>query len=179
MSTTVVLSTYFAVEAPVSTFFFDTRKREHICSSGNLSHTVSATANFCEQCGKPIVAKAIMEPTEVFRAFCVKVEATPEQAFEMLREGDWEWSDDKGSKHSLGWYKVCYSINPLGEDSSDGLMALGIKLEERFIHGEESSSEAISYIADDLTTLTEVLKEVVEEFKLTTTPKLYVQAYRS
>jgi len=180
---TPFLKVYFAVEAPLSVFFYDTGRREHVCSGS--SHTVSETAKFCEQRGAAAMTKPIMEPTEVFRAFCVKMDCTPEYAFDALRKGEWEWSDEEGSSHTLGWHKVNYleDSESLAESSSGKrLMALGIELASRDLTDDivyESRKQELSYTLDDLAAFTRVMQEVKDEFNIPAAPKLYVQGYLS
>jgi len=178
MGLSVYVRTYIAVEASLSSFFTDTGERTAICTRYEC-HEVSETAKFCEHCGAAVGQKATMKPTEAFAAFCEKAGATPESAFEQLKDGDWEWSNDEGESHPVGWY----AVNPVEDSESRGerLMALGVRLVNHNLDGwvREARVDELSYTASDLTKLSRIVLELMSELRIDGTPKLYVQGYMS
>jgi hypothetical protein len=188
MGCTAYLHTYFAIECPRSTFFTPTGALKRVCSVHVTGHTVGSESKFCDQCGAKTALQALEEPTEVFKAFCAERGATPEFAFQELRDDGWEWSDqgEAPTKYTIGWHKVVgVMIAGLQAGTSSeteitgSVMGLGIQLANVCAEDYQKASQVAAYSAEDLVRLAEPLREIANTFKLQGTPKLYCQVYFS
>jgi hypothetical protein len=177
MGLDVHLHTYFAVETPVSSFFLDTGERRAVCRQ-NITHEITEGAKFCAQCGSEVATQAITEPAPAFKTFCDKHEVGPEEAFSLLRDGAWEWSDNNGAAYTIGWHRV--QVVDGSEVNSDEKLvwALGIQIENSNAT-DTRKLRTVAYSIEDMEKLTEALREITEEFQIEGTPKLYVQVYFS
>jgi hypothetical protein len=172
MGSTPSISTYFAVEAPRSIFYIPTGEHKRVCSTHVTEHLVGAHAKFCDECGAKTALQSLEAPTEAFAAFCVEREVNPEFAFHELHEDGWEWSDQAGTKHTLGWYRVqAWDTSEL--DSGSKCMALGIRL--GWTSADSRDPKLLAYSIEDLTKLVEPLREIAQLFKIDEQPKLYAQ----
>jgi len=175
MGCTAYLHTYFAIECPRSTFFTPTGALKRVCSVHVTGHAVGSESKFCDQCGAKTALRALEEPTEVFKAFCAEREVPPAFAFQELSDSGWEWSDNAGTKYTLGWHKL--QAGTSYETSPSDVMGLGIQLGN--VNAEDGASRVVAYSAEDLVKLAEPLREIATTFKLPGTPKLYCQVYFS
>lgn len=175
MSTSVFAYTYFAIEAPYSAFFATTGEMRRTCPAYPDGHPLQATAKFCDQCGHRAEDKAVEKPTEAFTAFCAEREVDPDYAFHQLREEGWEWSDEAGNKHTIGFYRV-QAVNQSIPDPAQTVTALGIQLGTAYLR---EMPNVLAYTIEDLQKLVGPVQEMAEAFRITGTPKLYAQAYWS
>lgn len=174
----VSLHTYFAVEAPLSTFFIDTGERMRVCRRDSR-HEVGEKAKFCPECGHEISLQALTKPAPEFKAFCDQNGASPEEAFVLLRDGAWEWKDDDGvESYTIGWHRV-QTRDEAEINEGDLVWALGVKLQEHWLEGRENAPKLLCYSVKDMEILSKALSEICEKFQIKGTPKLYVQAYLS
>lgn len=173
------VNVFYAIEAPYGAFFTPTGSNKRVCSVVPFAHPVQPTANFCDQCGNKTTMQPIEAATEAFQAFCDAREIEPRFAYHQLTEDGWEWSADDatGVKLTVGLYRVQSVDTPDRRDPRETITALGIKIDS--IHEEPGSLAATSFVAEDLARFDAPVREVAEAFKITGTPRLYVQLYVS
>lgn len=164
---------YFGVKTPRTIFYVPTGEFKRVCSISVTEHLVGANAKFCDQCGAKTAGQALEVPTDAFTAFCAERDVAPEFAFHELNEEGWEWSDQTGAKHTLGWYRVqAYDTSEL--DPAAKCMALGIRLGSTYAE-DSQDPKVLAYAISDLAKLVEPLLEIAQLFKIDEQPKLYAQ----
>lgn len=175
MSLTLYVNTYFAIEAPRSTFWTPTGALLEVCSK-NRDHALPGNARFCPECASPVSQEAAEEAAPTLRGFADELGVTPEVAFgELLDpEGGWFWNSDKGVQISLTIH--WHSIERFSRESPE-IKGLGFQL-GRELYLEREANQ-LTYSLTDLAPYHIALLEVAQKFMLPGEPRLWIQVEAS
>ena len=171
MIPTLYLNTYFAIEAPRSTFWSPTEETLTLCGDES-THVLPTKAKFCPECGAQVVSKPVEEPAPALRAFADELGVPPELAFSELidPDGGWEWTADNGLQvpltirwHSIdGFHRVLPRVKGLG-------FQLG-----RVLYLDHSNKQ-LTYSITELAPYHIALLEVAQKFNISGEPRLWLQ----